>query len=64
LAVLRRAGVVQTRREGNTIFYSVRDVRMAALLATARAMLVSNLQESTALLARLEEVNEPRAVTQ
>lgn len=64
LAVLRRAGVVQTRREGNTIFYSVRDVRMAALLATARAMLVANLQESTALLARLEEVNEPRAVTQ
>jgi ArsR family transcriptional regulator len=63
LAVLRRAGVVQTRREGNTIFYSVRDVRMAGLLTTARAMLVSNLQESTALLARLEEVNEPRAAT-
>jgi DNA-binding transcriptional ArsR family regulator len=61
LAVLRRAGVVQTRREGNTIFYSVRDARMAGLLAMARAMLVSNLQETTALLARLEEENVAQA---
>ena len=61
LAVLRRAGVVQTRREGNTIFYSVRDPRMAGLLGTARAMLVSNLQESRALLDQLEEENEPQA---
>jgi DNA-binding transcriptional ArsR family regulator len=61
LAVLRRAGVVQTRREGNTIFYSVRDARMAGLLAMARAMLVSTLQESQTLLARLEEENEPQA---
>ena len=61
LAVLRKAGVVDPRREGNTVFYSVRDARLTGLLATARAMLVSNLQESTALLARLEEENAARA---
>jgi DNA-binding transcriptional ArsR family regulator len=61
LAVLRKAGVVDTRREGNTVFYSVRDRRLAGLLGTARAMLVSNLQETTALLARLEEENVAQA---
>jgi ArsR family transcriptional regulator len=61
LAVLRKAEVVETRRDGNTVFYSVRDAQLAELLATARAMLVSNLQESTALLARLEEENVAQA---
>jgi DNA-binding transcriptional ArsR family regulator len=61
LAVLRKAGVVETRRDGNTVYYSVRDTRLAGLLATARAMLVSNLQETTVLLARLEEENVAQA---
>lgn len=55
LAVLRRAGVVDTRRAGNTIFYSVRDPRMSQLLATARHMLVAALQDSQTLLASLED---------
>lgn len=63
LAVLRRAGVVDTRREGNTIFYAVRDPRMSQLLATARQLLVSNLQDSQSLLASLEEENEPQAAS-
>ncbi|WP_193510232.1 helix-turn-helix transcriptional regulator [Cryobacterium sp. BB736] len=54
LAVLRRAGVVVTRRDGNTIYYSVRDPRMAELLAVARQLLLSNLQDTTELLATLE----------
>lgn len=54
LAVLRKAGIVATRRDGNTIFYSVRDPRMSRLLAVAREMLVSNLQDSQAILASLE----------
>ncbi len=54
LAVLRRAGVVVTRRDGNTIYYSVRDPRMAGLLAVARQLLLSNLQDTTELLATLE----------
>jgi DNA-binding transcriptional ArsR family regulator len=54
LAVLRKAGIVATRRDGNTIFYSVRDPRLSRLLAVAREMLVSNLQDSQAILASLE----------
>ncbi|MBX3079534.1 MAG: helix-turn-helix transcriptional regulator [Salinibacterium sp.] len=55
LAVLRRASVVSTRRDGNTIFYSVRDPRMAKLLAVARQLVVSNLEDSRTILASLEE---------
>lgn len=34
LGVLRRAGVVATRREGKKVFYSVADPRLLALLQT------------------------------
>jgi ArsR family transcriptional regulator len=44
-----------TRRDGNTINYSVRDPRMSQLLAVARQLLVTNLQDSRSLLASLEE---------
>lgn len=54
LAVLRRAGVVITRREGTTVYYSLRDAGMVELLAVARTMIVSNLRDSRALLAELE----------
>lgn len=54
LAVLRRANVVTTRRDGNTIYYSVRDPRIADLLAIARQLLLANLQDSQTLLASLE----------
>jgi DNA-binding transcriptional ArsR family regulator len=50
LGVLRRAGVVGTRRDGNAVFYSLRDERMSDLLLIARRMIVSNLQESRAML--------------
>lgn len=55
LAVLRRANVVATRRDGNTIYYSVRDPRMSQLLAIARQLLVTSLQDSQTVLASLEE---------
>jgi ArsR family transcriptional regulator len=55
LAVLRRANVVVTRRDGNTIYYSVRDPRISQLLAVARQLLLANLQDSQTLLASLEE---------
>jgi DNA-binding transcriptional ArsR family regulator len=54
LGVLRRAGVVITRRDGTTVFYSLRDPGMIELLAVARRMLVANLRDSRALLAGLE----------
>lgn len=55
LAVLRRANVVTTRREGNTIYYSVRDSRVTELLEVARQILLANLQDSQTLLVSLEE---------
>ncbi|HMM83238.1 MAG TPA: metalloregulator ArsR/SmtB family transcription factor [Terrimesophilobacter sp.] len=55
LAVLRRASVVSTRRDGNTIYYSVRDPRMAKLLVVARGLVVSNLEDSRSILVSLEE---------
>jgi ArsR family transcriptional regulator len=55
LAVLRRANVVVTRRDGNTIYYSVRDPRMSQLLAVARQLLLATLQDSQTLLVSLEE---------
>jgi DNA-binding transcriptional ArsR family regulator len=54
LAILRRAGIVATRREGTTIYYSLRDERIAELLRVAREMLVSSLQDSRAILDSLE----------
>lgn len=55
LGVLRRAGIVITRREGSTIHYSLRDPGMTQLLALARAMIVADLRDSRALLAELEQ---------
>ena len=55
LGVLRRAGVVVTRREGNTIFYAVRDDGVAELLAVAKRMLVATLEDSHALLRTIEQ---------
>ena len=53
LAVLRRADVVATRRDGNTIYYSVQNPAVQALLETAREMVVASLQNSSSLLASL-----------
>jgi len=60
LAVLRRAGVVITRRDGTTVHYSLRDPGMIELLAVARRMLVANLQDSKALLTGLESADRSR----
>ncbi|MBN9607168.1 MAG: winged helix-turn-helix transcriptional regulator [Actinomycetales bacterium] len=55
LGVLRRAGVVITRREGSSVHYSLRDPGMPQLLSVARAMIVADLRDSRALLAELEQ---------
>lgn len=54
LAVLRRANVVQTRREGSTVLYSVTDFRIFELLEMAKTILTSSLAETRDLLAELE----------
>ncbi|KFF60976.1 hypothetical protein JF66_01110 [Cryobacterium sp. MLB-32] len=55
LGVLRRAGVVVTRREGNSIYYTLRDEGTVELLAAAKRMLLSNLTDSHALLRTMEQ---------
>ncbi len=53
LGVLRRAQVVTTRRDGSVIHYSVRDPRVSQLLASARQIVSSMLEDSADLLEAL-----------
>jgi len=53
LGILRRANLVQSRKEGSTVRYSVTDPRIFDLLEVARAILTSTLEESRQLLAEL-----------
>jgi len=50
LAVLRRAGLVSTRKDGNSVIYSIRDPELVELLAAAKRVLIHSLAESTGLL--------------
>ena len=54
LGVLRRAGLVATRKEGATVFYSLRDPATSDLLAAAKLVLINALTESQDLLADLK----------
>ena len=53
LAVLRRAGLVTTRKAGSSVFYAIRDPELIRLLASAKQLLVNSLTASQALLANL-----------
>ncbi len=53
LGVLRRAGLVTTRKEGSSVVYSLRDQRVAELLAVAKQLLLSSLTQTRDLLADL-----------
>jgi DNA-binding transcriptional ArsR family regulator len=50
LAILRAKRVVSSRREGNQIFYSVRDARILDVLDIMRKYFQSHLKEEMALL--------------
>jgi ArsR family transcriptional regulator len=54
LAVLRRAGVVVQRREGNAVHYRLSDPSVTALLSAAKAFLLSSLDHTRTALAGLE----------
>jgi DNA-binding transcriptional ArsR family regulator len=56
LAVLRRANVLQTRKVGTTVHYSVTDQRMFDLLEVAKAIITTSLAESTQLIAELNSI--------
>ena len=58
LAVLRRAGLVQTRKEGSSVIYSVADPDIFELLEVAKRILTSSLLQSReAILAELQNDN-------
>ncbi len=53
LGVLRKAGLVTSRKEGSTVFYTVKDPLVVELLAVAKQILLLTLNESRELLADL-----------
>lgn len=66
LAVLRRAGLVATRREGSTVYYSLTNPHLAELLAVAQLSLTAVLSGQLELLedrhAEASDVDSPAAV--
>ena len=50
LAALRRAGLVETRRDGTSIFYRVADAEVFALLEAGRTIVTHALERQQALL--------------
>jgi DNA-binding transcriptional ArsR family regulator len=57
LGIMRRAGLVQNRKEGSSVIYSVTDPRLFELLAIAKQILSSNLTETRDLLSALESLD-------
>jgi ArsR family transcriptional regulator len=53
LAVLRRAGVVTTRREGTSVVYAIANDAVADLLVAAKQVLIASLTEAQGVLADL-----------
>jgi len=53
LGVLRRAGLVATRKEGSSVIYALKDPVVAELLVVAKRFLLSSLTETNDLLADL-----------
>jgi DNA-binding transcriptional ArsR family regulator len=54
LGALRRAGVIESRKVGATVIYTVTDQRLFELLAVAKAILTARMAKSQALLVELE----------
>lgn len=53
LGVLRNQGLVAGRKEGTSVYYSIKDERTLMLLQLAREIISSNLEESRQLLDEL-----------
>jgi DNA-binding transcriptional ArsR family regulator len=53
LAVLRRARLLTSRKDGSRVVYAIRDPALVDLLAAAKRLLISSLAETEDLLAGL-----------
>ena len=60
LGVLRRAGLVTSRKEGSSVHYAIRDPLVAELLVVAKRLLLKALAETRDLLADLSVTAEDR----
>lgn len=54
LAALRRIGLVESRRQGTSVYYRASDARVFALLEVGRTVVARHLAEQQALLEELE----------
>ena len=54
LMVLRRLGLLESRKVGTTVRCRVKDPRALTLLAIARELLMANLEDSRVLLSELD----------
>ena len=62
LGVMRRANLIQARKEGSSVVYSVGNPMIFELLDVAKQILTSSLAETRDLLAELEAVEvSPRS---
>ena len=59
LGALRKQGLLDSRRQGTSVFYRVRDPRIFQLLAVTRQILTSNLADAQSVLQALHD--EPTA---
>ncbi len=59
LGVLRRQGILESRREGTSVFYRARDPRIFQFLEVARQILTSSLEATQALLTELASETPP-----
>ncbi|MCZ7629194.1 MAG: metalloregulator ArsR/SmtB family transcription factor [Microthrixaceae bacterium] len=59
LGVLRRAGLVATRKEGSSVVYMLKDPLVSELLGVAKRLLAASLAETRDLLADLADETTP-----
>lgn len=50
LALLRSKGLVQTRKQGNQVFYRLKDPMLADILGSMRSYFIAHLEESLSML--------------
>lgn len=62
LAVLRRSGIVTSKREGSTVVYALSGGDVADLMRAARRILTEMLTEQNELLAELREAEQDAPV--
>ena len=53
LAILRRAGLVTSRKDGTSVLYAIRDSTAVELLAVAKQLLINSLAQTSDLLSDL-----------